>query len=347
MRNRWLATTLLSAVVSLGIAYQANGQNAPRRSIENITGDVYRATNNFHHTVFMVTSEGIVLGDPINAGFADWFKSEAASRFGVPVRYVVYSHHHDDHASGGAVFADTAQFVGHANMLDHLALPPLSTRLSDIVGEHAEVAALDSNGNGLIERTEAGEELNDYQFMGFDENGDYVLSGAEVARGPLSHVQPPNITYTDELEISLGGKRVHLSWAGEINHSFDMNRITFPDDSVMFVVDYADIGRLPYQEMDYTNGLFEEWMASLDETIEAAQGFDYVATGHGRVGSASDLAIWRGYLDELHAAVAAGVADGQSLEDMQASIRMEEYSDWSGFGWVPLNVLGMYHFLTD
>jgi hypothetical protein len=32
---------------------------------------------------------------------------------------------------------------------------------------------------------------------------------------------------------------------------------------------------------------------------------------------------------------------------MQASIKMAEYSHWDGFDWVPLNVLGMYHFLTD
>jgi hypothetical protein len=32
---------------------------------------------------------------------------------------------------------------------------------------------------------------------------------------------------------------------------------------------------------------------------------------------------------------------------MQANIKMAEYSSWDGFAWVPLNVLGMYHFLTD
>ena len=90
---------------------------APRRSIEQITGGVYTATNNNHRTVFLVTPEGILLGDPINVEFAKWLKAELATRFKVPVRYVVYSHHHWDHASGGEVFADTAKFVGHANML--------------------------------------------------------------------------------------------------------------------------------------------------------------------------------------------------------------------------------------
>ncbi|WP_428103361.1 MBL fold metallo-hydrolase [Candidatus Rariloculus sp.] len=44
-------------------------------------------------------------------------------RFGVPVRYVLYSHHHWDHASGGAVFADTAIYIAHERMAAALAAP--------------------------------------------------------------------------------------------------------------------------------------------------------------------------------------------------------------------------------
>jgi glyoxylase-like metal-dependent hydrolase (beta-lactamase superfamily II) len=89
--------------------------------------------------VFLVTPEGIILADPINADFSKWLKGELASRFKVPVRYVVYSHHHWDHDSGGDVFADTARFVGHANMLTHLAMPPASTTLSQVVGQYQPV----------------------------------------------------------------------------------------------------------------------------------------------------------------------------------------------------------------
>ena len=78
-----------------------------------------------------------------------------------------------------------------------------------------------------------------------------------------------------------------------------------------------------------------------------AAGFKFVATGHGPVGTVKDITAWRVYFDKLRTAVAAGLAKKQTLEQMQRDITMAEYSQWDGFDWVPLNVLGMYHFLTD
>ena len=70
-----------------------------------------------------MTPGGIVMTDPINREFSLWLKGEFARRFDVPVRYVLYSHPDWDHASGGVVFADTAEFVGHENIPAALALP--------------------------------------------------------------------------------------------------------------------------------------------------------------------------------------------------------------------------------
>jgi glyoxylase-like metal-dependent hydrolase (beta-lactamase superfamily II) len=325
----------------------------PRWSIDQIAGGLYRATSNNHGTVFLVTPDGIILADPLNTDFAMWLKEQFKTRFGVPVRYVVYSHYHWDHASGGDVFADTARFVGHANMLPALAMPPASTTLKQVVGQYEPVAALDKNGNGVVEASEAPANLqrfpgsNQSQFEGFDANKDGVLSGAEVVRGPVSFVRPPDITYTDTMEISLGGKRVRLAWAGDMNHSKDSSIIMVPDESLLFIVDYVSFRRLPNREMDYELGKFEEWMAAIRRAEELARGFKFVATGHGPVGTWEDIKAWREYFEKLRAEVAAGIAAGQTLQQMQRNIKMEEYSHWDGFDWVDENVLGMYHFLTD
>lgn len=88
-------------------------QKAPKRSITKISGDLYRFQNNFHFSVVYVTPAGVLVTDPINAGAAKWLKAEIKKRFNQPIKYLVYSHDHQDHSSGGEVFADTATIVGH------------------------------------------------------------------------------------------------------------------------------------------------------------------------------------------------------------------------------------------
>jgi glyoxylase-like metal-dependent hydrolase (beta-lactamase superfamily II) len=89
---------------------------AVQRAISRIAGDLYRFQNQFHYSVFLVTPDGIIATDPIDAEAARWLKQALAERFpGKPVRYLVYSHSHADHVSGGEVFADTATVVAHDN----------------------------------------------------------------------------------------------------------------------------------------------------------------------------------------------------------------------------------------
>jgi glyoxylase-like metal-dependent hydrolase (beta-lactamase superfamily II) len=91
------------------------GQQAPVREITRIAGDLYRFRNAGHFSVFLVTPAGIIATDPINAEAARWLKQELARRFNQPVKYLIYSHDHSDHISGGEVFADTAVVIAHEN----------------------------------------------------------------------------------------------------------------------------------------------------------------------------------------------------------------------------------------
>ena len=64
--------------------------------------------------MFLVTPDGVIVTDPINADAATWLKAEIAKRFNQPIRYVIYSHDHRDHIAGDEVFAnDGAIVVAH------------------------------------------------------------------------------------------------------------------------------------------------------------------------------------------------------------------------------------------
>jgi len=110
---RFLNIFLALGVLIGGVAV-ARAQDAPKREIVQISGDLYRFQNKFHYSVFLVTPEGVIATDPINADAAKWLKAEIASRFGKKIRYVIYSHDHVDHSSGGEVFAaDGAIVIAH------------------------------------------------------------------------------------------------------------------------------------------------------------------------------------------------------------------------------------------
>src|SRR5207249_10435414 len=114
MTKRFPATVAAALAAVAALATQAQPQ-APVREITKLAGEVYRFRNNNHYSVFAVTPAGVIATDPINAEAARWLKDEIRKRFAQPVRYLVYSHDHADHISGGEVFADTAVDAAHAN----------------------------------------------------------------------------------------------------------------------------------------------------------------------------------------------------------------------------------------
>ena len=129
-----LARVLLTGMLALAAAGgTALAQDEPQRSVTHITGDLYRFQNQFHFSVFLVTKDGIIATDPINADAARWLKQVLATRFpGKPVRYLIYSHSHDDHVSGGEVFADTATVVAHEDARARIVAEKVPTAVPHI-----------------------------------------------------------------------------------------------------------------------------------------------------------------------------------------------------------------------
>ena len=115
VRSLWLAAAAAFVLGSLGAGQPAAAQDEVKREITNIAGDLYRFQNQFHFSVFLVTPEGVIATDPINAAAAEWLEAEIRERFGQEIRYLVLSHDHADHSAGGEVFADTATVVAHEN----------------------------------------------------------------------------------------------------------------------------------------------------------------------------------------------------------------------------------------
>jgi len=112
----WAPVILVWALGSVALfPGRSPAQDASAYAISRIAGELYRFQTATHRSVFLVTPEGIIVTDPINADVARWLKDELKHRFDLPVKYLIYSHSHPDHISGGEVFAGTATVVAHAN----------------------------------------------------------------------------------------------------------------------------------------------------------------------------------------------------------------------------------------
>jgi len=113
--RRMLLPVLIVAIAIGSIFSAPSIAQSADREITKIAGDLYRFRNKFHFSVFLVTPEGVIATDPINAEAAKWLEAEIDKRFGQPIKYVIYSHDHADHIAGGEVWADTATMVAHEN----------------------------------------------------------------------------------------------------------------------------------------------------------------------------------------------------------------------------------------
>jgi glyoxylase-like metal-dependent hydrolase (beta-lactamase superfamily II) len=320
-----LSTFAVSLSFSLSVAAPLQAQQPQNYEITQVADGLYRAATSSHRTVFLVTEEGIILADPIHTDFSTWLKSELQQRFGVPVRYVLYSHHHWDHASGGAVFADTATFVAHEDMAAALAAPLPSN-----------ATVLDASGNGVLERGEASGGFAE-NFDRLDTDQDGGLSGAEIN----VDIHPPELLYSDRMTVSLGGERVELIHP-EPAHSSDTTILYFPEQRVGFAVDYINVRRLPGSFDPYP---FDQYVSAVATMF--ALDIDIVVPGHGNVGQREDLAEYMGFLRDLQTEVAAAIADGQTLQQAQQSVELAEYSGWLLFDERKANVVaGAYAILS-
>ncbi len=75
--------------------------------------------------IFVVTDEGVIATDPTSTEHAAAMRAAIAEVTDQPVKYVIYSHQHWDHALGGQIFKDEgATFISHENCVSHFESTP-------------------------------------------------------------------------------------------------------------------------------------------------------------------------------------------------------------------------------
>src|SRR5438477_4605711 len=85
---------------------------------------IFRAGN--HQSMFVVTKAGVIATDPIGYGRPQmvntYIEEIGKVSNGQKIKYLVYSHHHNDHISGAKPFKDAgATVIAHKRVKDRIA----------------------------------------------------------------------------------------------------------------------------------------------------------------------------------------------------------------------------------
>lgn len=108
------------------------------RGLEQIKGNLYRHTTGaglaVHSGLVLITKEGALVIDPAMTCTSTWLRDEIKKRFNVGVKYVIYTHAHADHISGGQVFKQAgATIIANQRAIEPIVGEKLPTALPDKV----------------------------------------------------------------------------------------------------------------------------------------------------------------------------------------------------------------------
>ena len=126
-----IACAALAAII-LGGAAQAQQQPEQPKPLPFATTKVEGTDNVYvfryanHQAMFIVTRDGVIATDPIGYGrpqAVTTYVDEIKKVTDKPIKYLIYSHHHYDHISGGKPFKDAgAKIVAHKKAKERLAV---------------------------------------------------------------------------------------------------------------------------------------------------------------------------------------------------------------------------------
>lgn len=277
--RRTTLTLIFAVIFVLETGWTVYTQNAkppgPLR-IERVKGGLYMISGEGGNVAVYVTGEGAILVDDMfdrnHAGILAQVKSVTSQ----PVRYVINTHQHDDHAGGDFKMLPIAEVIAHRNVranLEHIKQP----YYEDTPGTPI----------GLPRIT-------------FSDEFSLHLGGKEVRAKHFGrgHTNGDAIIYFPEL------KTIHTGdlFLGRLSGRAQAAAPARPP-GVNIYVDYAQ------------GGSFFEWTKTLDGALNELD-FDSVIPGHGPVSSRNDLTQFRNDLETMRDRLLSLVKAGKTKDEI-------------------------------
>ena len=283
---------------------------------EKVADGIYYATASGTMTVganspiILTDTEALVIDSEITPAAARALVADLKAVTDKPVKYVIDSHYHYDHAFGNQVFGPDVQVIGHENTRKRLLGNTMAeyTYLSSVEPVPARVEALrkriadekDPQAKAALERQVA--------------NSLAYLEQVKEIR-----VTPPTVTLDRRMTLFRGGREIQILYFGRGHTDTDVV-VYLPKEKIVCT------GDLMESVISYMGDAYAaEWPATLDRLMTLD--FDTVMPGHGVVfkGKAHIEAFQRYLRDVLKQATALKQA-GVSAEPAALRIDMRAFA---------------------
>jgi len=239
---------------------------------EKVAEGIYYATASGTMTVganspiILTDTEAMVIDSEITPAAARALIADLKAVTDKPVRYVVDSHYHYDHAFGNQVFGPEVQIIGHENTRKRLLGNTMEqyTYLSSIEPVPARVAALNER---------IAKETDPQQKAALERQIANSLAYLEQVKE--IKVTPPGVTLDRKMTLFRGGREIQILYFGRGHTDTDVV-VYLPKEKIVCTGDLME-SVISYMGDAYA----DEWPATLDRLM--ALDFDTVMPGHGVV----------------------------------------------------------------
>jgi cyclase len=232
-----------------------------------------------------------------------------------PIRWVVNTHHHGDHAGGDPVFAKIATIISHKNARDHIVsgYENSAKNAPGAVARAEQALAAARGSNDAAKIAAAQDELGRAQMN---------LKMAQTADAQRS---APMETYDTEMAFYLNTEEIHLYHTGRAHTDGD-TLVYFKTSNAIHWGDTFSNRWVPALD---GSGSTLEWVQWLDKGVAISPNAIMVP-GHGQIGTQADVMKLRQYFTNLQEAVRQEIAAGKTREQAMDDVKLAEYASYPG-----------------
>ena len=284
-RHRWLVLAVIALAATAAVAYSGAppvaAQDAGRPAGARYTGKAFtfnEVAPGVYHAVgtgalsvgcnasIVVNADDVLVVDThMTPGGAWALREELKALTPKPVRYVINTHWHFDHAHGNQIYGAGVEIVGHEYTRARLAAGDSKRGRSYdmfIGGVPTQVAQLKDRIAKASDAAERGKLETQLAVLENHFAGTQIVTPA-----------PPTVTLTDHLTLFRGGREIRLLYLGRGHTGGDVV-VFLPKERAVITGDLLVEG---------TSYLGDAFLADWPQTLERLRALDYDVTlpGHG------------------------------------------------------------------